>query len=429
VKTYKRSCLPGGLRVITEEIPTVRSATIGVWVGTGSSWETPETMGISHFIEHMLFKGTTRRSAREIARAIDGLGGTLNAFTSKEHTCFYAKVLDRHLPKAVDVLADMIQHPLFDPADIDREKAVVVEEIKMHEDIPDEVVHDLFASAVWPDHGLGRPVVGTVRTVRALSREDLLAYYHRHYRPDNMVVAAAGNLRHEEVVEQVAEAFRELCEEVREAEPEPAAPTNPTSSVAVLREKETEQTHLVVGVRGLEQDHGEIYALHLLNTILGGGASSRLFQEIREERGLAYSIYSCHSSFRRTGSFAIYTGTSHDASQQVLELILKSLRETSERGVTPAELEEAKEQLKGQIMLSLESTAGRMSRLGRGELTTGRVLTPDEIISRIDSVTPEQVHHLAQRLFQQEPLVLSAVGARVDRLNPAKFGFEEVRHG
>jgi len=429
VNAYKKSCLPGGLRVITEEIPTVRSASIGVWVGTGSCWETTANMGISHFIEHMLFKGTAHRSARELARAIDVLGGTLNAYTSKDHTCFYVKVLDQHLPIAVDVLADMLQHSLFDPADIEKEKTVVIEEIKMYEDVPDDLVHDLFAAAIWPGHPLGQPIVGTAESVQSFTRDDVLAYFGQHYRPGNVVIAAAGNIRHQEVVDLVGDAFSELCSSGGAGQPEPPPPAECQRPAALLREKETEQAHLVVGMKGLEYDHDETYALHLLSTILGGGASSRLFQEIREERGLAYSVYSFQSHYRQTGAFAVYAGASPDAMEQVLDLILAAFETVGRQGVDPRELAEAKEQLKGQIMLGLESTSGRMSRLGRGELCMGRVLTPDEIISRIDAVTPEQVHDLARRLFHEEPLVLSAVGPRLDALNLPRFGFQEVQHG
>lgn len=429
MNAYNKSRLPGGLRVITEEIPTVRSATIGVWVGTGSCWETPDNMGISHLIEHMLFKGTARRSAREIARAIDVLGGTLNAYTAKDHTCYYAKVLDQHLPVAVDVLADMIQHSLFDPADLEREKAVVIEEIRMYEDVPDDLVQDLFAAAMWPQHPLGRPIVGTVENVQSFTREQVLAHLHQYYRPDNMVIAAAGNIHHDDVVALVGEAFGELCGVKGTGQPVPPAPAGVAGPTALIREKETEQAHVVLGMQGLAYDHEEMYALHLLNTVLGGGPSSRLFQEIREERGLAYSVYSFQTSYRDAGTFAVYAGASPDAMEQVVDLILQSFRDVGQQGVSPEELAEAKEQLKGQIMLGLESTSGRMSRLGRGELLLGRVLTPDEVISQIDSVTPEQVHALARRLFQREPLVLSAVGPRLDALNLSRFGFTEVRHG
>jgi predicted Zn-dependent peptidase len=429
VTFYQKSTLPGGLRVVTEEIPHVRSASVGVWVGAGSNWEHPVNMGVSHFIEHMLFKGTERRSARQIAREIDGRGGNLNAFTAKEHTCYYAKVLDEHLPIALDVLADMVQHSVFDPGEIEKEKGVIIEEIKMYEDVPDDLVHDLFATAMWSDHALGRPIVGTDETVQSFTREQLLGYLQEHYTPENIVVAAAGNIRHEQVAELAAQAFARLSGRPQGARTWPESPADLQRSRALLRVKETEQAHLVLGVKGLHQDHEELYALHLLNTVLGGGASSRLFQEIREERGLAYSVYSYQSSFKDTGNFAVYAGISPAVVEQVLDLILRGFREAGRHGLSAEELSEAKEQLKGQIMLGLESTTGRMSRLGRGELTFGHVHTPDEIIQRIDSVTGEQVEELAERLLLNEPLVLSAVGPIPDSVSLLDFGFDEVARG
>lgn len=425
---YRKTTLPNGLRIITEEIPHVRSASIGVWVGAGSVWESPANMGISHFIEHMLFKGTTTRSARQIAREIDGRGGNLNAFTSKEQTCYYAKVLDEHLPIAVDVLADMLRHSLFDPTEIEKEKGVIVEEIKMYEDVPDDLVHDLFATAMWSGHALGRPIVGTGDVVQSLTRQQILGYFGDYYVGENIVVAAAGRIEHERVVDLVAQKFGGLAAgQARRGTPgDLTAVDRPR---AMIRAKETEQTHLVLGMAGLPQEHPDLYALHLLNTVLGGGASSRLFQEIREERGLAYSVYSFQSSFRETGSFAVYAGVSPGVMEQVLELIQASLRQAGQHGITAEELQEAKEQLKGQIMLGLESTSGRMTRLGRGELMLGRVLSPDEIIARIDNVTREAVLELAGRLFLREPQVLSAVGPFPKAVDLSGFGFEEVRHG
>lgn len=426
---YQKTTLDNGLRVITEEIPHVRSASIGVWVAAGSTWETPGNMGISHFIEHLLFKGTERRSARQIAREIDGRGGNLNAFTSKEHTCYYARVLDEHLPAALDVLADMLQHSLFDPGEVAKEKGVIAEEIKMYEDVPDDVVHDLFASALWSGHALGRPIVGTVDTVQSLSRADLLGYMGHHYTAGNMVVAAAGNLKHEQVVELAAREFTTLAHTPEEDRQWPQAPKAPTRTLALLRNKETEQAHLVVGMNGLQQDNEQIYALHLLNTVLGGSALSRLFQEIREERGLAYSVYSYQSAFRDAGNFAVYAGVSPGALEQVLDLVLQGLRKAGREGITLEELQEAKDQLKGSLMLGMESTSGRMNRLGRGELTYGRVLSPDDIIGRIDRVTLNEVRDLAHRLFRTEPLILSAVGPDLGNFDLPGFGFTEVQHG
>jgi predicted Zn-dependent peptidase len=427
VTFFRKTTLPGGLRVITEEIPHVRSASVGVWVGAGSLWEGPVDSGISHFIEHMLFKGTKTRNARQIAQAIDGRGGSLNAFTAKEQTCFYAKVLDEHLPIAVDVLSDMVLQSLFDSGEIEKEKGVIIEEIKMYEDVPDDLVHDLFTEAMWSGHALGRPIVGTAETVQAFSREEILSYFASHYTPENTVVSVAGHIDHDQVVDLVGRQFQWPGQagspKVRQW---PAPPADPRQARSLVRVKDTEQAHLVVGMRGLHHDHDELYALHLINTVLGGGASSRLFQEIREERGLAYSVYSYQSSFRDTGNFGVYAGTSPGALSQVLELVLESFQDVGRNGITDAELDEAKEQLKGQIMLSLESTSGRMTRLGRGELMLGRVLSPDEIIARIDSVTPEQVRTLAGRLFLTEPKVLAAVGPVADGFDAAAYGFEEV---
>lgn len=425
---YAETTLPSGLRVITESIPHVRSASVGVWVGAGSCLETPTNTGISHFIEHMLFKGTTSRTAKQIAQAIDGRGGSLNAFTAKEQTCFYAKVLDEHLPVAVEVLADMIQHSRFDPTDIEKEKGVICEEIRMYEDEPDDLVHDLFAAAMWRGHALGQPIAGSVESVQSYTRDEILEYYAGHYTPDQIVVAAAGNLSHEQVVAEVAKQFQDLNPARTGGRELPASPAEVAGSRALFRVKKTEQAHLVLGVKGLQHNHADLYALHLLNTVLGGGTSSRLFQEIREERGLAYSVYSYESSFRNTGNFAVYAGISPRVVGQVLELILGSIQEIGKQGITESELAEAKEQLKGQIMLGLESTSGRMSRLGRGELMLGRVIGPDQILARIEAVTCEQVHALAHKLLLQEPQVLSLVGPSAAGVDLHQFGFEEVLH-
>jgi len=425
---YRKTTLPGGLRVITEEIPYVRSVSVGVWVGAGSCLETTANMGISHVIEHMLFKGTERRTARQIAQAIDGRGGTLNAFTSKEHTCYYAKVLDEHMEVAFDLLSDMLLHSRIAPDDLEREKGVIVEEIKMYEDVPDDLVHDLFAAAIWRDHALGRPIVGTADTVQGLDREALLGYMAQTYRPENIVIAVAGHVQHDRVVEEVARTFGGLVAEGPVA-PWPEPPAALQGSLGVLRPKEIEQTHLVLGTRGLHQDHDQIYALHLMNTILGGGTSSRLFQEIREQRGLAYSVYSYNSGFKGTGNFGVYAGVSPRAVGPVLDMILALMEEVGRQGVTPEELGEAKEQLKGQIMLGLESTSSRMTRLGRGELSLGRVQSPDEIIAQIDRVTLAEVHDLARRLLLEEPRVLATVGPMPADVNLADYGFLEVQHG
>jgi predicted Zn-dependent peptidase len=426
VTFYKKSILPGGLRVVTEEIPHVRSVSVGIWVGAGSCWEEETSQGVSHFIEHLLFKGTQSRTARQIAQAVEGLGGHLNAFTSKEHTCYYARVLDDHFPIAVDVLADMLAHSLFDPIEIAKERGVIVEEIRMYEDVPDDVVHDLFAHALWKGHPFGRPVVGSEATVSGLSREDLLRFMGEHYTPDNMVIAVAGNVSHDAVLEAIAEKFAPITGNRSPGLVFPEPPPEPVGPVAVVRRKETEQVHFVLGMRGLHQDHRDVYALQVLNAILGGGASSRLFQEIREARGLAYSVYSYPWMMRNSGAFGIYAGVSPANMEQVLSLVQAELVRMGTDGVTEEELLEAKEQLKGQIMLSLESTSNRMNRLGRGELARGEVHSPDEIIGRVDRVTLEQVRELAQWQFLGPPRILSVVGPVPDSLNLSPAGFETV---
>lgn len=427
VSFYRKEVLPGGLRVVTETIPTVRSAAIGVWVGAGSAWEEDPLQGISHLVEHMLFKGTRRRSGRDLAQEIDGRGGSLNAFTGKEHTCYYCRVLDEHLPVAIDVLADMIQHSRFDPGELEKEKGVIAEEIKMYEDVPDELVHDLFAAAAWPGHPLGRPVVGTAAAVTAAPRPAILDYVGSHYTPDNMVVAVAGNLDHQQVAAAVAAAFGQLAG--RCTAPAPAALPPQVAPRALVRVKDTEQVHLVLGGGGLPVDHDDIWVLHVVNTILGAGPTSRLFQEIREERGLAYSVYSYTSAFNSGGLFGVYAGTSPATYPQVLDLISGELERVGREGLPPKEVETAKDQLKGQLMLGLESTAGRMTRLGRGELAFGRVLGPDEVLARIAAVTPERVADLCARLFLGTPRVLAAVGPLADAAPLAAAGFAEVEHG
>lgn len=406
IMKIQKETLPNGLRVITEEIPYVRSASIGVWVGTGSRQESEENNGISHFIEHMLFKGTSHRTARELAETIDSVGGQLNAFTAKEYTCYYAKVLDEHLPVAIELLADMLLNSLFTPEDTGKEKGVVIEEIKMYEDTPDELVHDLFAQAMWQQHPLGRTILGTVEAVNGLTRERVMDYFYSHYTPDNMVVAAAGNLSHQTVVEHVAGALAAIHGSRTAGAEEPPR----VSPRVTIRAKDTEQVHLCLGTRGVPQDHDDIYSLYLLNSILGGGSSSRLFQEIRETRGLAYSVYSYQSAYRDAGLFAVYAGVSPRYTDEVLRLILLEFARIKEEGVEPAELSRAKEQVKGNLVLSLESTSNRMSRLGKSELTLGRIITPEEVIDKIEAVKQADLQRLAGEMFDPSCLGLAAIG-------------------
>jgi len=403
---YQKTVLPNGVRIITEEIEHVRSAAIGLWVGAGSRDEREGYEGISHFMEHMFFKGTEHRTARALAESLEAVGGQLNAFTTKEYTCYYAKVLDEDLDLAIDVLSDMFFHSLFDEKEIEKEKNVVIEEIKMYEDSPDELIHDIFSEKVWNEHPLGKPILGTEASITSLSRDKIMLFLSEHYAPDNVVVAVAGKIKHEDIVAKLSAQFgtfkrggRRVLEEV---------PTGKT--VEHYQKKETEQMHIILGVPGLGQDDEDIYAMHIFNNILGGGLSSRLFQEIREQRGLAYSVYSYHSTYVDSGLFAIYAGTSPKNTQEVIECILQELKEISEQGITADELARTKAQIKGGLYLGLESVSSRMSRLGKTELTYNRVLSPEEVIGKLEKVTLEDVLRVIGRLWQKDKISLMTLG-------------------
>ncbi len=403
---YQKTTLDNGIRVVTEHIPHVRSVALGFWFGVGARHEDATTNGLSHLIEHLMFKGTEKRSARQIAEEFDATGGQLNAYTSKEYTCYYARVLDKHLPMATEVLSDMMLHSRFAAEDLEKEKGVVQEEIKMYEDSPDEVVHDLFTQAILDGHPLGRNILGTSETVGRFSAEDLRDYLRQHYTPDNLVVAAAGNAEHAEVVAEVERHFRDFTgRRVKEGPPRWAASPRP-----VLRNKETEQVHLCLGVEGLRRNDPRKYSLFTLDVILGGGMSSRLFQELREERGLVYSTYSYHVCYQETGLFAIYAGMSPQNADQVVELVKEEFARVVADGVAGEELQRAKEQLKGSLVLSLESTASRMSRIAKSELFYERYDTPDELVAKVDAVTAQDVNALAKELLADDRITLAAIG-------------------
>lgn len=386
-----------------EKIPSMRSVALGVWVGTGSKFENHFNNGISHFLEHMFFKGTETRTAKEIAEAFDSIGGNVNAFTSKEYTCYYARVLDQHANIALDILADMFFHSRFDPEELEKEKNVVIEEISMYEDTPDDLVHDLIARAAFTDHPLGYSILGTEEVLRSLTRDDLLTYIDNYYTPDQTVITVAGNFD-DSLVEEIRRHFARFQRSGKRSEvSEPAFAAH-----AVAQHKATEQAHLCLSLPGFSVGHPDIYSLILLNNILGGSMSSRLFQEIREERGLAYSVYSYHSSYKDTGTFTVYTGTSPEHVGEVFDIVSNILYDVSERGITERELVKGKEQLKGSLMLSLESTNSRMNRLGKNELLLGRHLSLDEIIAKIDAVTNETILQVARQLFRN-PFAMAMV--------------------
>ncbi len=407
---FTKQVLPNGLTVVVEEIPYVRSVSVGVWVAAGSRYESDENAGISHFLEHLFFKGTERRTAKDIAESIEGVGGQLNAFTAKEYACYYAKVLDEHLPLAMDVLSDMIRHSKFAQADIEKERGVILEEIRMYEDTPDELVHDLFLQTVWEGHPLGRAILGTEESVGSLDRDRIVSYYQGMYCPNNVVVAAAGHVTAKEIIDMVAEAFgtMEGCS-MRLPSMSPEA-----HSDILLRAKATEQVHLCMGSKAVPLDDDDYYATQVLNTITGGGSSSRLFQEIREERGLAYSVYSYISAYKDAGLFTAYAGMSPDQAAAVTELMMKVLSRLADEGPTKEELERAREQLKGGLMLGLESTSNRMTRIGKNEITLGRHITPDEIIDKVNAVTLQDINRLAAHFFRPSAFTFVGLGP-VDR--------------
>jgi predicted Zn-dependent peptidase len=384
----------------------VRSISIGVWLTRGSRHETAERSGIAHFVEHMLFKGTNSRSAEDIAQQIDSIGGQLDAFTAKEYASYYIKVLDEHLPLAIDILSDIVRNPAFSPEDLEREKKVVVEEIKMVEDTPDDLVHELFTQGFWENHPLGRPILGTRETVESFNSGLLRDYFRNAYTARNLIVSAVGNLEHDRVRELVAEKFGSLTE--------PGEPLEELAPQVVpkilIRNKELEQSHLCVGVSSYPQNHDDRYASYVLNTLLGGSMSSRLFQNVREKRGLAYAVFSGLSAYRDAGSFTIYAGCSNEAVGEVVDLVVEELRGVKSTPVPQAELQRSKDHLKGSLMLSLENTASRMSHIARQEIYFDRQFGLDETLQGIERVTGEDVQRVAADLFQNDSLAATVLG-------------------
>lgn len=400
--------LDNGLRVVTEAIPTCRSVTFGIWVKTGSRHEGEDNNGISHFIEHMLFKGTPTFSAKAIADAFDSIGGNVNAFTSKEYTCYYAKVLDEHLSKAVTVLADMFFHSMFDPQDMEKEKNVILEEISMYEDTPDDLVHDLVARAAYGNHPLGYSILGIEDRLREMTPDHLRAYMDRHYIIENTVISIAGNIG-PDVIDLVSAHFSGFSR----SGAVPVFPAPGFSGDVIHHTKQTEQNHICLSLPGYEVGHDNMYAMVLLNNIVGGGMSSRLFQEVRETRGLAYSIYSYHSSNTDSGLFTIYAGVAPSQTSEVLSVTLDVLGEVQQHGITAEELVRGKEQLKGSLILSLESTSSRMNRLGKNELLISKHYSLDELIARIEQVDMTHIEQVVRQLFSS-PFAVAMVGGNND---------------
>jgi predicted Zn-dependent peptidase len=406
-RNLRRTVLPNGLIVLTERMDHLRSVAMGVWIKSGSRGEAAETNGISHFVEHMVFKGTRNRSAQAIAREMDSIGGNLDAFTGKETICFNVKSLAEHVPIALDVLADLVLNPVFASNDIERERGVILEEIKIDEDNPDVLVHELFTQSFWKDHPLGKPILGTTATVTRLDQPQILDYHSGRFHAGNMVFSAAGDLDHDLFVQQVAEKFAPLqggspLEEL-------AAPES-SARILLKNKKALEQVQICLGVPSPRITDENRYATLILNTVLGSGMSSRLFQTIREERGMAYSVYSDLSPYRDTGTLCVYAGTSAGKALECIELIMTEFRKLKEELLSDEELTRAKDQLKGNILMGLESSNSRMVNLARQEIYFGQFITSDEIIARIEAVQPEQVQAMAQRLFDPERIAVTLLG-------------------
>jgi predicted Zn-dependent peptidase len=408
----RRTEFGSGLRVVTERMPGVRSVALGLWVLAGSRDEPPPISGSSHFLEHLLFKGTRTRSARDIAEAFDAVGGEVNAFTAKEYTAYYARVRDRDLPMAVDHLADMLQHSVLRRADVDGERQVILEEINVHEDTPDDLVHDLFTETLWPGHPLGRPVLGTKQSIQAATRGQVHRFYRRHYVPGNVVVVAAGNADHDDLLRLLGEAME--VGPVRAEGPatwslRPAGSPPVPSGRSLVKRRKTEQAHICLGTSGLSRHDPDRFAFGIVNAALGGGMSSRLFQEIREQRGLVYTVYSYHSMYAEAGLFCAYAGTTPARAQEVIDLMRREIEDVATNGLTPAEFERAKGHVRGAMVLSQEDPGGRMSRLGKSEIGHGEILTLNQTLRRVGAVTPEDARRAAERVLSQ-PMTLTVLG-------------------
>ena len=407
MENVKKDVLDNGLTVLTERMPHVRSVSMGVWVKTGSRSETPELNGVAHFVEHLLFKGTRRRTAEEIAKEVDSIGGHLDAFTGKETVCYSAKVLDDHLPLAFDILSDLVLYPRFDPDEMERERSVVLEEIKMEEDIPDDLVCEIFTQNFWKNQPLGRPILGTSQTVSRLDRDRVADFFREHYTPDQLVISAAGHLDHRNILDLALRHFGHL---ERRSNGRALAPAKPCNPISLRTKKELEQAHVCLGVPGCALADQNRFAFYLLSTILGAGMSSRLFQNIREKQGLAYAIFSGLSSFRDTGCLLVYAGTSLKNVGRVVSSIVRELRDLKERQVGTEELRRAKDHLKGSLLLSLESSSSRMSNLARQELCFGDYKPLQETILDIDRVSADEVQALAHSVFDTPQVALTVLG-------------------
>jgi predicted Zn-dependent peptidase len=419
LSNISRESLPNGLTIITEEMQHIRSVSIGIWIKSGSRDEDPQWNGISHFVEHMVFKGTKSRTAEDIARQVDSIGGNMDAFTAKECICFNVKVLDEHLPIAMDVLSDLVLNPIFDVKDIGRERGVILEEIKMDEDNPDYLVHEIFTQNFWKDHPLGKPILGTKDTVKRFEQPILFDYYGERFNPGNLVVCAAGHVDHRQFADLVVEKFQNLKPRSNGYH---TAPPKINPRIIMRNKKALEQVQICVGTPAYPLAHPKRYGSYILNTVLGGGMSSRLFQNVRERQGLVYAIYSDLNPYRDTGCLSIYAGTSRESAPKVVGSIVAELRRLKNEPVPDDELRRAKDQLKGSLMLSLESSTARMSNLARQEMYFDHFFGLDELIENIESVTAEDIRATAEEFFRQEMLAVTVLG----NLNGLKISRDQL---
>lgn len=404
---FKKVTLDNGVRIVSEKIPHVRSVSVGIWVGTGSRSETIHNNGISHFIEHMLFKGTTNRTAKEIAESIDNIGGQLNAFTGKECTCYYAKTLDTHIDVVFDVLADMFFNSKLDEKDIDIEKRVIFEEIGMYEDSPEELVHDIFSERVWGDDSLGYPILGRQQSLTKIDGNQMRKYMENNYIPSNTVISVAGNFSDSQLEDLIEKYFSNWN---KQEEHSIQTPKSKFSKNFIVKEKDIEQAHICMGFEGIGQGEDNLYSLIAVNNILGGGMSSRLFQKIREEHGYVYSIYAYPVAYRGNGLYTIYAGMNPEHLAKVIKLIEKEIKLIQEKGISKDELEKSKEQLKGNYILGLESTSSRMNSIGRSELMLNYIYSPEEILQKIDRISQDTVSEAINQVFDLNKVSFAGVG-------------------
>lgn len=404
---YRKVTLNNGLKIVFEHIPYVKSVSIGIWIRAGSRNENKNNNGVSHFIEHMLFKGTKNRSAKDIAESIDSIGGQINAFTSKECTCYYTKVLDSHVNTAIEVLADMFFNSLFDEIEIEKEKTVINEEIKMYEDSPEDLVHDLMSKTIFKNNSLSLPILGTEDTLNNLKREDIISYFNEFYVPSNTVISVAGNFDFNEILKMIKVYFEDWKANYNKKE---SKCKFIISNAIAKKKKDIEQLHFCIGTEGVPQGKDELYALLILNNVLGGSMSSRLFQKVREEKGLVYSIYSYPSSYNDIGLFTIYAALNPKNFSNVIEIVKDNINEIKSKYLTEEEIYKSKEQLKGNYILGLESTSSRMTSIGKSELLLGKVVSPEEIINKIDSVELLDIKNVIDKIFDKNKYNIAYVG-------------------